>query len=180
MWSAPKGPLSRAACTCLGPSTARASLPSRHDTRVLPSGGPLGSARVRAALPDTVHPGLTHTGPPFGHRPHQPDAGCHSFDRVWDEPGLDDRFPKPASAWTNGPVARRNRTLQQAPVRRYHDETSEQLPQHRQALLLADHPAKRRKALRGLSPHEFVCAQHQKNPTLFPTDPTHLTRRLYS
>ena len=61
---------------------------------------------------------------------HQPEAGCHSFDRVWNEPGLDDRFPKPAPTWTNGQLARRNRTLQEAPVRRYHDDTPPQLPQH--------------------------------------------------
>ncbi|OWP61435.1 hypothetical protein CDA63_19410, partial [Hymenobacter amundsenii] len=33
---------------------------------------------------------------------------------------------------------------------------------------------------RGLTPHEFVCAQWQKNPVNFTHDPTHLTLGLYS
>jgi hypothetical protein len=39
--------------------------------------------------------------------------------------------------------------------------------------------AKRLKTLRGLTPHEFVCAQWQKNPAIFTQDPTHLTLGLY-
>ncbi|OGX82162.1 hypothetical protein [Hymenobacter coccineus] len=44
---------------------------------------------------------------------------------------------------------------------------------------LAYNHAKRLKVLRGLTPHEFVCAQWQKNLTLFTCDPTHLTLGLY-
>lgn len=36
------------------------------------------------------------------------------------------------------------------------------------------------KTLRGLTRHEFVCAQGQKNPTIFTRDPTHLTLGLYT
>ena len=32
----------------------------------------------------------------------------------------------------------------------------------------------------GLTPHAFVCAQWQKNPTVFTHNPTHLTLVLYS
>ncbi|MBD2770006.1 hypothetical protein IC235_19130 [Hymenobacter sp. BT664] len=45
--------------------------------------------------------------------------------------------------------------------------------------LLAYHPAKRLKRPRGLTPHEFVCAQWQKNPAIFTRDPTHLTLGVY-
>ncbi|RFP63421.1 IS481 family transposase, partial [Hymenobacter lapidiphilus] len=40
--------------------------------------------------------------------------------------------------------------------------------------------AKRLKTLRGLTPHEFVCAEWQKNPVNFTQDPTHLTLGLYT
>jgi hypothetical protein len=65
-------------------------------------------------------------------------------------------------------------------VLRYHYQTTEQLNEHLQAFLLAYHHAKRLKTLRGLTPHEFVCAQHQKNPAIFTRDPTQLTLALYT
>ena len=55
-----------------------------------------------------------------------------------------------------------------------------ELNEHLQAFLLAYNHAKRLKTLRGLTPHEFVCAQWQKNPTIFTRDPTHLTLGLYN
>lgn len=47
-------------------------------------------------------------------------------------------------------------------------------------MVLAHNQAKRLKTLRGLTPHEFVCAQWQMNPTIFTCDPTHLTLGLYT
>lgn len=46
--------------------------------------------------------------------------------------------------------------------------------------MLARNHAKRLKTLRGLTPHEFVCAQWQNNPTGFTRDPTHFAMELYS
>ena len=63
---------------------------------------------------------------------------------------------------------------------RYHDETTEQLHEHLPAFLLAYPHAKRLKTLRGLTPHEFVCAQHQQNPASFTRDPTQLPPGLYT
>jgi transposase InsO family protein len=136
--------------------------------------------RVLAALPYKVHKVLTDNGTQFGNMPHQPYAGRHIFDRVCDEHGIEHRFTKPAHPWTNGQVERMNRTLKEAPVLRYHYQTSEQLNEHLQAFLLAYNHAKRLKTLRGLTPHEFVCAQHQQNPVIFTQDPTHLTLGLYT
>ena len=64
-------------------------------------------------------------------------------------------------------------------VQRYHYQTTDELNEHLQAFLLTYNHAKRLKTLRGLTPHEFVCAQWQKNPTIFTRDPTHLTLGLY-
>jgi transposase InsO family protein len=135
--------------------------------------------RVLAARPYKVHKVLTDHGTQFGNRPHQPYAGRHLFDRVCDEHGLEHRFPKPAHPWTNAQGERLNRPLKEATVRPYHSETTEHLNEHWQAFLLAYHHAKRRKTLSALTPHAFVCAQGQNNPSIFTRDPTHLTLGLY-
>jgi len=73
-----------------------------------------------------------------------------------------------------------NRTIKEATVQRDHDQTTDELNAHLQAFLLAYTHAKRLKTLHGLTPHESVCAQWQKKPTIFTQDPTHLTLGLYS
>ncbi|MFD2574692.1 integrase core domain-containing protein, partial [Spirosoma soli] len=77
-------------------------------------------------------------------------------------------------------VERMNRTIKEATVYRYHYQTTDELNQHLQAFLLAYNHAKRLKAWKGLTPHEFVCAQWQAKPTIFTRDPTHLILGLYT
>lgn len=136
--------------------------------------------RELASLPYKVHKVLPDNGTQFGNMPHQLDAGRHLFDRVCDEHGTEHRFTKPAHPWTNGQVERMNRTLKEAPVPRYHYQTTDELNEHLQAFLLAYNHAERLKTLRGLTPHEFVCTQWQKNPTIFTQDPAQFTLGLYS
>ena len=57
----------------------------------------------------------------------------------------------------------------------FHYQTTDELTEYLQAFLLAYNHAKRLKTLRGLTPHEFICAQWQNNPAVFTRDPTHLT-----
>ena len=57
----------------------------------------------------------------------------------------------------------------------FHYESTAQLNEYLQAFLLAYNHAKRLKCLRGLNPHEFVCAHWQKNPIVFTRDPAQLT-----
>ncbi len=106
--------------------------------------------------------------------------GGYSFARICRAFGVEHRLTKPADPWTNGQVERMNRTIKDATVQRYHYQTTAQLNEHLQALLLAYNHAKRLKRLRGLTPHEFVCAQWQMNPTIFTRDPIHLTLGLYT
>ena len=73
-----------------------------------------------------------------------------------------------------------NRTIKEATVKRFHYQSTQELNGHLQAFLLACNHAKRLKTLRGLTPHEFVRAQWQKNPTIFTRNPTHLTLGPYS
>jgi len=136
--------------------------------------------RVLDKLPYKVHTLLTDNGVPFTPQAHQFLPGGHSFDRICREYGVEHRLTKPAHPWTNGQVERMNRTIKEATVRRYHYQSTDELNEHLQAFLLAYNHAKRLKTLRGLTPHEFVCAQWQKNPVNFNQDPTHLTLGLYT
>jgi len=79
----------------------------------------------------------------------------------------------------NGMAERMNRTLKEATVRRYHDESHRQLRQHLADFLAASDFAKRRKTLRGLTPHEYVCKILTQEPASFRLDPCHHTAGLY-
>ncbi len=136
--------------------------------------------RVLAALPYQVHTVLTDNGPPFGNMPHQVWAWRRIFGRVCGEHGSEHRLTKPAHPWTNGPVERRNRPRKEATVPRYHYQTTAQLTEPLPVFLLAHNHAKRLRRLRGLTPHEFVCTQWQKDPSMFTQDPTQCTLELHS
>ncbi|MGI4883738.1 MAG: IS481 family transposase [Janthinobacterium lividum] len=136
--------------------------------------------RVLDKLPYQVHTVLTDNGVQFTPQAHQFLPGGHSFDRICRAYGAAHRLTKPAPPWTNGPVERMNRTIKKATVQRFHHQTTDELNEHLQAFLLAYSHAKRLKTLRGLIPHEFGCAQWQKNPPIFTRDPTHLTLGLYT
>ena len=136
--------------------------------------------RVLDKLPYKVHTVLTDNGVPFTPQAHPFLPGGHRFDRICREYGVEHRLTKPAHPWTNGQVERMNRPIKEAPVRRYHYQSTDELNGHLQAFLLAYNHAKRLKTLRGRTPHEFVCAQWQKKPVNFNQDPTHLTLGLYT
>ena len=110
-------------------------------------------------LPYRAHTVLTDNGVQFTPQQHQFLPGGHSFNRVCWEYGVEHRLTKPAHPWTNGQVERMNRTIKGATVQRFHCQTTDELNEHLQAFLLAYNHAKRLKTLRGLTPHEFVCAQ---------------------
>jgi transposase InsO family protein len=135
--------------------------------------------RVVEKLPDKGPSVLTDHGVEVPLPPHQFLPGGHRFERVCRAFGGAPRLPKPAPPWTNGQLERFNRTRKAAPVPRHPYESTAQLNEHLQAFLRAYNHAKRLKRLRGLTPHEFICAQGQKHPNLFTQDPTQLTLRLY-
>jgi transposase InsO family protein len=74
--------------------------------------------RVLEKLPYKVHTVLTDNDVQFTLQPHQFFPGGHSVDRVCRESGVAPRLTKPAHPWTNGQVARVNRTLKAATVHR--------------------------------------------------------------
>src|ERR671920_1176308 len=102
-----------------------------------------------AAVPYRVHTVLTDNGTHFttpgNTRSAAPDikaaidAGetvwAHAFEYACAQNDIDHRLTKPYHPWTNGQVERMNRTLKDAPVRRYHYEGHDQLRAHLQLFL---------------------------------------------
>jgi hypothetical protein len=72
-----------------------------------------------------------------------------------------------------------NRTLKEVTVYRYYYDTHQQFREHLDTFLMAYNFAKRLKALKGLTPYEYIYQQWQKQPERFLSDPSHLTLGLY-
>ena len=136
--------------------------------------------RVLPQIPYKVHKLLTDNGIQFRNLPQHAHLGRHPIGLLCDEWGIEQRFTKPAHPWTNGQVERMNRTVKEATVKRFHYETNDQLNTHLQTFLRAYNFAKRLKRLQGLTPYEFICAEWQKNPSIFIRDPTHYPPGPYS
>ena len=68
-----------------------------------------------------------------------------------------------------------NRPLTDAPVRRCHYASHDELRAHLALFLDAYNHARRRKALRGLTPYEFICQAWIREPERFRLDPLHHT-----
>ena len=81
--------------------------------------------------------------------------------------GIEHRFTLPAHPWTNGQVERMNKTIKEATIHRYYYESQAKLREHLQAFIDAYNFAKRLKALKGLTPWEFIVNQWKSKPELF-------------
>jgi len=71
-----------------------------------------------------------------------------------------------------------NRTIKEATVKRYYYNSHDQLRQHLYAFVNAYNFAKRLKALKGLTPYEFIINIWQLEPERFNIDPHHHTAGL--
>jgi hypothetical protein len=110
------------------------------------------------------------------------------FDMICEAHGLEHRLTKPNHPWseedqttvqwtggpTNGQVERMNRTIKEATTKRYHDDDHEQLKNHLELFLDAYNHARRQKALKGLTPAQFIWKEWQSRPELFYKEPCHL------
>ena len=133
------------------------------------------------AVPYKIHTVLTDNGIQFCDLPSRrngPTARLctHMFDRTCRENGIEHRLTKPNHPWTNGQVERMNRTIKEATVKRYHYDQHAQLKTH----INAYNYARRLKALKGLTPYEFICQQWEKVPSLFKENPHHQTPGPYT
>ena len=117
----------------------------------------------------------THAAAPGAAPPERTIWRRHAFDAACERLGVEHRLTKPAHPWTNGQVERMNRTIKDATVRRYYYDTHGQLREHLRLFLDAYNYARRLKALRGLTPYEFICKAWTDEPQRFTRDPTHDT-----
>jgi transposase InsO family protein len=99
----------------------------------------------------------------------------HAFDHACERHAIEHRLTKPYHPWTNGQVERMNRTLKEATVRRYHYGSHDELRVHLQLFLEAYNHARRLKALRGLTPYEFIYQAWTREPQRFRLNPLHHT-----
>jgi transposase-like protein len=140
-----------------------------------------------AAVPYRVHTVLTDNGTHFTTPGNTASAAplikeaiargelfrAHAFELACAQNDVDHRLTKPRHPWTNGQVERMNRTIKDATVRRYHDDSHDQLRQHLSDFVTADTFARRLKTLKGLTPYEFICNRWTREPERFRLNPLH-------
>jgi len=74
------------------------------------------------------------------------------FDMICEANDIEHRLTKPNHPWTNGQVERMNRTIKEAPVKRFHYESHEQFQEHLSDFMAAYNFARRLKTFSGLAP----------------------------
>jgi transposase InsO family protein len=140
-----------------------------------------------AAVPYTIHTVLTDNGiqftdptgeswTPVDIRKMRAEGKlfrCHAFESGCANHNIDHRLTKIKHPWTNGQVERMNRTIKQATVHRYHYDSHDQLRQHLADFINAYNFARRLKALKGLTPYEFICKCWTNQPERFNLNPIH-------
>ncbi|WP_244171127.1 IS481 family transposase, partial [Xanthomonas populi] len=129
---------------------------------------------VIQAVPYALQTVLTDNGIQFTNRSSDRYAFPHLFSRVCEEHGIQHRLTKVKHPWTNGQVERMNRTIKEATVKRFHYDDHAQLQKHLANFIDAYNFARRLKALKGLTPYEFICKQWTSEPERFKVDPIDL------
>lgn len=103
------------------------------------------------------------------------------FDMICDANGIGHRLTKLNHPWSRGDqktirgtvfprggqVERMNRTIKEATVKRFHDETHDQLRTHLADFLAAYNFARRLKTLNGITPYEYICKIWTSEPDRF-------------
>lgn len=131
-----------------------------------------------AAVPYKIHTVLTDNGIQFTMPLRHADGPAttsisHMFDLRCRENNIEHRLTKIKHPWTNGQVERMNRTIKEAAVKRYHYGSHRQLDAHLADFILAYNYARRLKALKGLTPFEYICKIWTIQPERFKLNPTH-------
>ena len=93
------------------------------------------------------------------------------FDLICKANGIEHRLTKPNHPWTHGQVERMNRTIKEARVKRYHYDDHHQLRTHLDDFISAYNFARRLKALKGLTPYEYICRIWTSEPEGFKLNP---------
>ena len=130
------------------------------------------------AVPYKIHTVLTDNGIQFRLPPRYADGptarfAMHMFGMRCRENGIEHRCTRVKHPWTNRQVERMNRTINDAPVKRYHYDDHAQLRRHLSDFIDAYNFGRRLKALTGLPPYEFICKRWTIEPERFILDPIH-------
>ncbi len=138
-----------------------------------------------AAVPCQVHTVLTDDGIEFADLARNRSGATarlrgHLFERACRRHGIEHRLTKPNHPWTNAQTERLNRTVEEATVKRFHDESHARLRRHLDDFLSAYNFARRLKTLRGLTPYEYICKVWTSEPQRFRVEPNHLISGPYS
>lgn len=128
-----------------------------------------------AAVPYKIHTVLTDNGIQFTLPPRYADGPpatyiTHMFDMRCEENGIEHRLTKIKHPWTNGQVERMNRTIKEATVKRYHDDSHQQLQAHLHDFINAYNYGRR---LKTLTPFEYIGNIWTQEPERFTVNPTH-------
>ena len=125
-------------------------------------------------VPYTIHTVLTDNGVQFANRRQEKVALPHVFSEVCKENKIEHRLTQVCYPWTNGQVERMNRTLKEATVKKYHYGTHQQLTTHLQLFLNAYNFGKNLKALKGLTPYEYIHKSWTIQPEKFKIGRAHV------
>jgi transposase InsO family protein len=120
--------------------------------------------RLIERVPCGIHTVLTDSGQP---------VRAHAFDLACAQHGIEHRLTKFDHSWTKGQIERMNRTIKEATVRRFYDETHDSLRTHLATFLDAHNFAKRLKSLRGLTAFERIWQLWTEQPERFRLNPLH-------
>ena len=93
------------------------------------------------------------------------------FDMICEANGIEHRLTKPNHTWTNGQVERMNRTIKEATVKRFHDNSHDQLRAHLTDLMAAYNFARRLKTVSGFTLYEYICKICTTEPDSFIVSP---------
>ncbi len=129
-------------------------------------------------VPYRIHTILTDNGIQFAEQPRNRGMAWSRsmrFDMICEANGIEHRLTKPNHPWTNGQVERMNRTIKEATVKRFHYDSHEQLRSHLNDFIAAYNFGRRLKALKGLTPYEYICRIWTSDPERFIINPTHQT-----
>ncbi|BAK82508.1 transposase [Komagataeibacter medellinensis NBRC 3288] len=127
-------------------------------------------------VPYQVHTILTDNGILFAEQPRNRGTAwprSMRFDMICEANGIEHRLTKPNHPWTNGQVARMNRTIKEATVKRFHYDSHEELRTHLDDFIAAYNFGRRFKTLQGLTPYEYICKIWTSEPERFIINPIH-------
>ena len=95
------------------------------------------------------------------------------FDMICAANEIEHHLTQPNHPWTNGQVARTDRTIKDATVKRCHYDSHDQLRNHLSDFFNAYNYARRLKTLSGLTPYEYICKIWTSEPDQFILNPIH-------